>query len=365
MKSPFRLRPSAAAIWVICHAHVQMSERYPETEDGVEAREGTAAHEVWSAQLSTGVRPAVGATASNGVTITQAMHDGADMVLGVIKAWGYLPLHVEQQMAIPLVHVANGGTPDFWAYDEKTNTLYLGDYKYGHAFVDVYLNWQLLNYLAGIEYARPGCKVVFTIVQPRYYHGEGQVRTWRTTVDAISNKFSMLRFAADKALGSDPGAFPGGHCEFCSGRHACATLQQAGARVTAVSGQMTPFDLPPIAVGHELTRLKLAEKILNARITGLEQQAISMIRSGKRVVNWTVSQKPGRPVWLDGKESEVIGLGLALGTDLQKKPEPITPTQAIAAGVAKEVIEIYAHRPMGELKLTPFDASDTSKIFGE
>ena len=82
--------PSSASIWGAsggCTGWVGMSQQYPETTEGEEAKDGNASHEIGSELIGdkcTGptvrtVNDFVGRKAANGVVFTEEMYDGAKL----------------------------------------------------------------------------------------------------------------------------------------------------------------------------------------------------------------------------------------------------------------------------------------------
>lgn len=366
------LAPSSAHIWAPpegCRASVALQAAYPSPEDSPEAREGTAAH-WYVAELLNGRDVALGAVAPNGHPIDAEMIDCAQSILVDIRdtmlSSPPAALRVEEKVFATSVHPnANFGTPDAYLMDRQNRRLHIWDYKYGHRFVDALGNWQLLNYAIGIfdgegfspdvPYDHPnswwGWKVTFSIAQPRNYHAVGPVRYWELSGERIAQDYlPVLRKAAFEAMA--PGALyrTGGHCRDCSGRHACPALQRSAGIAMDVSLQAQPVDLPPPAIGLELRQIDDAINRLKARQTGLEEQALSLIRGGTGVPFFTTEYASGREAWVTPPE-EVFALGTMFGVDLRKPPEPITPGQARKAGVDATVISAYARKPMGALRL--------------
>jgi hypothetical protein len=325
--------------------------------------EGTAAH--WVAQELWERRPVdVGQRAPNGVPVDDEMLDGAELFCRTV--YGAAPgdvtaTHFEQPVYGTRVHAThNWGTPDAWRYD---HTLRVFDFKYGHGFRPAYNNGQLINYAAllldhlNVDGLRDQTlDVELTIVQPRNWHRDGPVRTWKVKAAELRPYINELRNAADRAMQSERTATPGDHCENCPGRHVCPALQNAAARTVDHSvSAAVPLDMPPQAVGRELTALTRAAKLLDARITGLQEHALSVLRQGERLPGWTVEHGAGRERW-NRSTSEVIMLGELAGVPLAKQ-SVITPNQARAAGVPDAVVKAYSERPAGAAKLVPEDSS--------
>jgi hypothetical protein len=106
--------------------------------------------------------------------------------------------------------------------------------------------------------------------------------------------------------------------------------------------------------------------LLDARVSGIEAQAVAAVKRGALVPFWMMESVPGRLAW-NKPEAEVFALGDMLGLDLRKAPEAITPTQAKAAAKAAkvpgEVFDAFTARPTGAAKLVPDDGSKARLTF--
>lgn len=280
-------------------------------------------------------------------------------------------LHVEEPVRIPSVHGENWGTPDAWYYDTSKGTLFIWDMKFGHGFVDCFENWQILDYAAGIldslgidGAADQHIRVKMTIVQPRSYHRDGPVRSWSVMASDLRPYFNKLRAAAEAATSMAPVATvdPVRACKHCPGRHACEAFQRAAYTGFDVAMASAPLELSPHALGLELRMIQHYVKVLTARATGLEEQALATIRRGQIVPFFGVEQSAGREAWTRPVE-EVIALGDMMGVALAK-PGAITPKQAIKAGLPAEVVAQYSETPRGAIKLVPDNGTAARKIFG-
>lgn len=362
------LAPSGAGIWAPeggCRAYPQMAERYPETSDGLEAREGTAAHWYVSETLS-GRVVTEGMLAPNGEPITGEMVDCAvDVIADVRDTLAANPgaeLWVESRLYMPVVDPQNWGTPDYVVVNRATQTVFVWDFKYGHGFVDAVENWQLLDYLVGVLSQVAGApqywtgwKAVLTVAQPRNYHPLGSLREWRVTGEKLAAHY-LPRFkqSAAESLADAPVATTGDHCRYCPARHACAALLASGQLSVDVSRQSAPVELSPAALGLELRQIEDAIKRLEARQTGLEAQALGLIRAGGQVPHYGTEHAIGREKWIK-PPADVFLLGTVLGANLRKPESPVTPKQARDAlakiGVDGSVIATYAEKPRGGLRL--------------
>lgn len=362
------LAPSSASRRKACAGSRKMETLYPQPDDSPHAMEGTAAHWAASEMLSGRIVDS-GQIAENGVMLTDEMIDAADMYVDEVRKV-LADIVIEERVSIDYIHEQCWGTPDAWAYSEITGTLYLWDFKYGHRFVDVFENWQLIEYAAGILdlLGVDGIKdqhitVVMTIVQPRCYVGGSPVRSWKLRAVDLRGYFNVARMFEAKAMSDDAQLTVSPECRDCSARHACPALQRASYADMNVATEAVPFDLPPQALGSELRYIQSAIDTLTARATSLEEQALSMIRQGKSVPHFVAQHGMGRERWVK-PEPEVIAMGELMGVKLGVT-KLVTPKQAIKAGMDAEIVKSFTETPRGELKLIPDDGTNARKIFGK
>jgi hypothetical protein len=361
--------PSGIHQIIQCPGSWKMQRMYPRTldTDQTEAMEGTAAHWV-IAEQSAGRQPKRGDRAPNGVAVTDEMLDGADLWFDTVGQ----PQHVEERLpSSPDIDPDNWGTPDGWSWMPEIITIDVSDYKFGRRFVDVFENWQLINYalliidgvlkLDGMQDQH--VKIRFRIVQPRSYHPQGPVREWTCRACDLRGARNQIRAAIEQARGDNPLTRVGDACRDCSARAHCGTLQRASFDALAEVGRITPIDLPPAAVGIELRILNDAIKVLRARHTGLSEVALAAIRTGNPVSGHRAESAEGRLKW-KVPVSQIQALEQMFPGVTLTQPEPITPKQAIKAGVPAEIIDSFSERHTGELKLIEDDGSLTRRLFG-
>lgn len=368
------LAPSSAHRWGPggCPGSPTMEVHYPEDEESPEAREGTAAHTAVTEPLS-GRAVAVGDIAPNGIPIDADMIEAATAILrdvqDTVKAQKNGTLFVESRVYMrALVHEQNWGTPDIYFIDRFRRVLFLWDYKYGHRYVDAYRNWQCIDYAIGVFETQGvplsewgGWMIHITIAQPRNYHPDGPLREWHLSGAQLAEHRDQLRLAAEAACTPGAALVTGEHCRDCRARHACPALQRVAMAMADVSMQGQPIDLPPDALGLELLFIDAAMKRLSARREGLAEQALFLSKKGTSVPFWRGEYSYGRTRW-NMTPQEVIALGKSLGIALEK-PSTITPTQAIALGMDKELVKLFSETPRGAMTLVPFKETDVAKRF--
>jgi hypothetical protein len=378
----YALRPSKASTWVLCAASALMEAMYPEQPGDNEVREeGTAGH--WAAyEIGNGRPVPVGTVAPNGITLDDEILDGVLTYLNHLFSFA-LPVYMEAPVAIPRIHEQCGGTVDAWIWDAEKRLLRVADLKLGYRQVDPFENWQLLAYLCGII-DQLGLTEHFDfeliIVQPRAY-GHPPIKTWRGHSSMLAPYFKKLQDKAHQAAtlyqyGEDgarllvgdhgPAFVAGPHCDGCSARGHCATALNAAMAVVDLAGDKGIVEHGIIEVAHRLRRLYRAQQTLEAVINGLEHRVEHEITENHTIVPcFEVSHGDGRWKWKDGTEPQVIATGQLVGVQLAKPIKPLTVVQARAAtkNVTPGLLEQYAERQPGKLKLRLLPENQTRKTF--
>lgn len=366
------IAPSSANRIMACTGSRKLAAMFPQP-DTIESQEGTAAH--WALSELLHNQPiAVGQVASNGIVLNDEMIEGAEMAADYINdrgLTGIVRAGIETTIKNGTLHHHNWGTPDYWAYQEfeiGDKYLYVDDFKFGHEFVDVYENYQLINYVALLlwelqitEMDRQKITVHMTIIQPRNYHKDGPIRTWSVPAVKLLPYFTNMRTRFKESMEDAAPVTVNQHCKHCPARHACEGLQQAGYSSVQQAYESVPLHLSPAATGLELRMLRRAADAMAARITGLEEQVITEIAHGRNVPYFSIQHGQARQVWNKPIE-EVIAMARMLDIDISK-PDILTPKQAIKKGVMPELVDAYSITPNGAAKLVEDDGSGASRVF--
>jgi hypothetical protein len=369
MANHARLAPSSMGRLMSCSGSLLMQETVPDEGDQQDALEGQSAHWAAAVILRGGVVGVGEICPETNLPIDEEMLEAAEMYARVVGARFYAQeSHVEEPVSCGRIHPLMWGTPDHWGYGAKV--LNVDDFKYGHGFVEVFENWQLISYAAGVldklgidGHEDQSIKVVFTIVQPRSYHRDGPVRTWSCRASDLRPLFNLLSARCALALTHEATCTPEpSACRDCTARHQCQALQRAAMVTVDKSSEPVPFALVPVALGHELRSLHRAEALLKARISGLEEQAANHIATGTAVPFYHVAPGRGKTVWTM-PDGDVIALGKMMQVDLSKKPAAITPIQAKTTGIDLKLLDSISEKQGGALKLTPDDALSVKKAF--
>jgi len=363
------LRPSNAARWSKCAGSFVMEALYPDDESEA-ARQGTAAHWYVSEALDGREWPA-GTVTPNGVPLDDEMVECGQLYLDHVRALqrGGAAVMVEWKVyAHETIHPECEGTPDGVVVDMAAHRIVIVDYKYGHRYVDPFQNAQLVVYFAGVCEAAAlsrqdtkGWDVELTVVQPRNYHPDGPVRTWKTLGHVVWAEVDKLQEAAYRAKEPNAPTITGAHCRDCTAIHACEAALRVGSYAIDMPGRSIPQELPDTALGVVLTQIDAGIARLEALQTGLVAQAQARIRAGGKVPGWGLTQGMGREKWTLPAE-QVIALGDVLGVPLAK-PATITPAQARKL-LDPAIVDELATTPYGEFKLKPSNDKTAAKAFG-
>lgn len=352
-----KIKTSSAGLWSKCPGSAKLSQSYAIDAEPSEARkEGTAAHKVIELMAS-GAEVKDGMLTDEGYPIDETMIEGAQLFFETV---GSGAMH-ETTVKCDVVLEGLTARPDAFRHDQKTNTLYIWDYKYGHSFVDAFENAQML--VEASAFMDKGLsKVVMTIVQPRCYHAE-QVRSWELDwAEYVSVWLPILQDAAKESQQDDPSVETGNHCAMCPARHACKALQQVAATAVDLSMSASGAELRGDQLGTELRILEEALARIEARISGLSEQCINEIEQGRPVLGYELKQSYGHTDWTIDRD-KVISIGDVLGIDLRKPPAPVSPSQARKLGFDEKTLEGITQRPFRGVKLKPVNFKKMKGVF--
>lgn len=367
--------PSSRARHIQCTQSITLEHQFPELEETEEQREGTAAHWAVSEMLS-GRLVDAGQIAPNGYVLTHEMMLGADMMYDdVVKAlapYGLKPQQgqIEQRVRIERVFPGLFGSPDYYIVVARPGNrpiLLLWDYKFGHRYVEVFENPQMVDYVAGVcgdaHDTMPGMDIVITIVQPRSYSSAGPVRRWTTELVKLRALANISSHAVHEGLGQNPRAKVGPECRDCRARHACPTLQRSGFAGMDEAKRVTPEVMTPANASLELRLLQRSIVLMKARASGLEQQIDRDIRSGKPVPGWMLVPGEAREKW-KVPAAQVIATGKLMRLELAKPQDAITPRQAREKGLDPDIVACMAERGPAGMTLVEDDGTAARKVFG-
>lgn len=355
------LPPSGAANWIACSGWVLYNQLFPGSDTDASI-EGTEAHDEAARCLKS-------CQQQDGEIYIPSDWNVRMYTTNVLKSLesfgGLQALRVEQRVAIPGIHAECFGTPDGAAYDTPRRTLHVYEYKHGFKPVEVFENPQLCAYTLGLieelNLIDAETTVHFHLIQPRAQHIAGAIREWRTNAAALRPIWNALHYAAGKIMLGENTTVPGPQCDYCPGRVMCPSNQAYAARAADYGTAFTMLDLSPQQAGAELSNLRQALKVIEARADALEAQVDGAVRAGVAVPGWGLQDAPGRAKWTI-PPTEIYALGDMCGINL-RVTDPCTPTQAKSAGIDEAVINAYSKRETSR-KLVQFDPTQLRHVFG-
>ena len=374
MHSP--IAPSSAGIWGKpggCTGWVLMTQLYP-SESTPDSLAGDSAHELATKLIDNPDGDFIGQKSSNGLIYDDDMFKSAmiyaiDVIdlLNKIRKSAKPIIGIENKVRAPQIHKQSHGTIDCWIYNPMTKTLWIWDFKHGHDVVEVFENWQLINYTAGLiwklKLRDTEIIIVMRLVQPRAYHREGVIREWVVRGEQLRSYFNDLHYNAHIALSNDAVTNPGKHCKNCSARTNCKAALDTGTALYTVATMPTPVELDNYQLSTQLAILTDAYDQIKALKKGYETRIESLIAKGENIPGWLMHTTHGRLQW-NHSYDDVVNMGDMFDVDLRKK-EAITPTQASKTGIDKSVIMAYSKRSVTGHKLTQDDGAIASKVFNK
>ena len=362
--------PSGMAITIQCPGSWKLQNQYPARDDTDSAAEGVAAHWV-VAQGMTGKLPDVNVIAPNGIPVTDEMLDGAELYMDAI---GIDPLNnIEQRLPASDYFGSDcWGTPDTYRFKPiaEGGVLLVSDYKFGHRFVDVFENWQLMTYALLIldgQFGFDGLKeqhvrVIFKIVQPRCYDPRGPVREWSVLASDLRPYWNKIHAAITQAQSEHAVCWVGPECRDCSASAHCPSLHHAAQAVLDAARRPIPVELPPNALGYQLRSIRRAIEILEARKSGLEEVTLEKLKAGQFVPGFAVGRGQGRVRWKI-PVAQIENIGKLMNVQLTES-KPITPRQAVKLGLPADLINEFSETPAGKLTLVEDDGRLADQAFG-
>ena len=385
-KSP--LLASDANRWVECNGAPSLARQFPEIvdEDGKQSRlDGRAFHEVGQRILESFRDPngelvskphILGTQSADGVVITDEIYDAALVYSNDVLATCKGPvsmkdLHIEERVELDCIYPDHYGFVDAWVFDKSTMTLTVWEGKFGHRFVEVFENWQLTQYVAGIldtlnvnGFMDQQITVVMKIIQPRCFDVRGTIRHWTVKASDLRAQINTVIMAAWASIEPNAKCKTGPQCNTCGSRYGCTTLQRGSYVAMEYVHETGGVSLSGNNLAFELRMLTRAEELIKARKSGLEMQALAEVRSGTLIPGYSAVQGYGNKRWRkDTPVDEVIAMGDMMGLDLRKPVTLDTPAQSLQKGLDDSVIDAYSETPRTKMKLVEDNGSKARQVF--
>ena len=360
---------SDAPRWVYCGASVtgweQLEDEAASTNPAAE--EGKAAHYVLERLLHGDVdaNSLIGQSAPNNFIIDKHMVNYALRSIPEIK-----PLIDFVRCERKITLVSEQGTRIYGRYDlgggqASTKTLRMFDYKYGYSVIEPEQNYQLLGGTAGMlqELTRDQFDwVEMIVIQPRAHHPKGPVRKWTISINEFWDHYAWMMRRADEVKRGNQPFVPGPWCKYCKKQHGCSALRAAGLQVVDQVEQGFFEELDADALSFERQIVNRNLKTLKEYSKALDMQIVQRLRKGEYIPKLMAEPQYGRDVWI---EPEVLKTFEAIMPELKlHKDVPLTPKQAIEAGLPEKLVLTLIKTPMTGYGLVEKDqVEEARKVF--
>lgn len=247
------------------------------------------------------------------------------------------------------------------------NLLFIRDFKYGAGIaIDVEWNPQIMYYAFGLLRHHPEVdEVDLGIVQPRGFHPDGMIRTWRVSADVIRAwAEEKLRPAMDRtALEID--LLPGPHCRFCPAKLVCPVMESLfGAAMQADPKKIINFSMATLARSYDMIAP------VKAYLKALETEMLRRLLKGDTTEFAKLVNKKADRVFKDGAEVVFVE---KYGDEAKTEPKLKTPAQMEGLGnEAKSLVKSWAYTPQTGYTVARMDdrrtavkISTAQELFGE
>lgn len=343
--------------FMACNGSVRMPVAVPaaSASDTAQRDEGIAAHfmaaAVFNGQKS--LEELIDRKAPNGVFMTAEMAQHVQ---------GYLDVCASDDMTFKAMEcdtshdrspqwVVNGRA-DFVAQLFNT-TLRVVDFKYGWRIVEPENNWTLVSHAIGLVKQRgfQFSNIELQIFQPRPYHPDGPLRTWKISADQLLT----YEYHLDRALTAPADALnTSPFCGTCQANALCPAARRA--EMNAIDACDTVFSdtVSNEYLSFSLDNLNRAQDMIKQRLSAFGELAKHRIAAGQVVENYSVKMGLGNSKFKEGLDGPM--LKVITGKDLTIS-ELCTPAEGIRRGVPKEVMATLTTRPTTGVQLERVKAS--------
>jgi len=218
--------------WAKCPGSIAMSEGFPNVSS-LAAQEGTAAHEIVSIALTQAfsanirTRDLLEETMKALVVYTDYVEDLKNSNSDNL-CW------IEHSFDMKDIYKGLYGTADCVIFNKEERLLHVIDYKHGRGLVvEVENNLQLEYYALGamstLDLGAGPIEVQMTIVQPRAYHPDGVIRSWKVSALHFLDVEADVVQEAKETAQKDALLLSGSHCMFCLGKSKCPQYRNSNA----------------------------------------------------------------------------------------------------------------------------------------
>lgn len=365
--SSYPLSGSSRWLETACPASIRMSKRYKQVyKTNYAAEEGTAAHDLREFCLRLGVNPqdCIGMK-FNRIEVNQEMVDGVTIDVNYVNRlsieYGVKPL-IEQRVTMSsLGRLDVFGTADTTFLVPNKRLIHTLDFKYGRNLVEVEDNSQLDGYgvstLDTFKLWGSIDTIKESIIQPRYAHVKGPIRTVTKSIDDLDKMADV--FYRSIQLADNPETEPkaGTWCKYCPARSNCRarmlkTLEIA-YRVKSVD------DISD----EEIELLMLELPATKSHLDDLESEARKRALQGSRFNNFKLVESRPRKKCTDEKHliKEASEAGINVDRLFDKKLKSFSGAKKI---IPESMLNKYYVSPPSSDVLVKMSDKRVAKIAG-
>ena len=331
--------------WSKCPASVRLSVGMP-NNSSVHAQEGTYAHEVAEKIL------------------TNQLHDCEDdgIISPVMTYVEYIrelqkgcsAYGIEEKFDLSNLYPGLYGTCDAWVYNSSTSVLHICDYKHGQGLaVEVENNKQLMYYALGalLKLKLPVSQVEMTIVQPRCWHHDGPIRSWKIPVIDLLDFTADLIDAAKATEDQNSKIESGDHCRFCPAAPTCPEIHSI-AIATAQEEFSPALSYNPEKLSDVLSKIPAIKAWCNS----VETFAFFEAQHGREIPGYKLVPKKTHRKWKDIEDLDtklLLEVGLNYDQVFTKKMKTPAQVEDLLDKEGKKLLQEYVFKPDGGSSLVP------------
>jgi hypothetical protein len=304
-----KLSASGSHRWFHCPGSIALSETVPPAKTSVFAEEGTGAHGLAEKVLKETPNAFyyVGREKFNGFEVTEEMAGAVQIYVDHvrnIKNETKGELVIEAKFDLPHIHEDIGGTADA-VIKQDFGDIHVIDFKFGAGIaVEVENNSQAMIYALGAALGGEYEDVYIHIVQPRAFHPDGPIRTWKISFNDLIEWSKLLKQAAIKTEEKDAPLNAGEWCQFCPAKSVCPKLYEK-----AIVEAKIDFDnakLPDTATmtDEHIAKVIGAKKLIVQWIEAVEDMAKMRLENGETIEGIKLVNKRTSREWVDERLAE-------------------------------------------------------------
>lgn len=389
-----RYSPSQSERFFNCLGSTNQIAKTPARAISPYALEGQIAHDVLEAGLRnscTRVSDALKHSDYAEHELAQGYHDfhysiqdALDHVWNVVEEldlmYGDVVLFIERKVDTPssVAPGETGGYLDIAIFSAMGRVLYVMDYKHGVGVAKAVVgNTQVKQYAAGLLYeenpvldASAIDRIILTIIQPRAFHPDGDIRSYETTplelVDYLIELDEVIEKNEDPTAPLNPGV---SWCQFCPASSSCPALAQSsvavvlgdiGADVPSLS-QRGLADPKTLDISR-LAYIKSMKPMIMLWLNSVEDHVDELSRAGWQIPGFKRVESQAKRRWHGDRDEIAYKLAALIGCEpakLYKEPALLNITDAEPL-----VIEAFKARVgRGKKKLAAEAASQAFAYF--